>query len=90
MAQNKSKLPATGAKGQQKGASGEAPKKKKKIGPLTFFRQVRAEGAKVTWTTRSETIAATIMVLIFTVIISIFLLTVDQIVGWGVRIISGV
>lgn len=90
MAQNKSKSPATGPKGQQKGASAEAPKRKKKIGPLAFFRQVRAEGAKVTWTSRSETIAATIMVLIFTIIISIFLLTVDQLVGWGVRIISGV
>jgi len=91
MAQNKSKPPATGgAKGQGKGASAETVKKKKKVGPVTFFRQVRAEGAKVTWTSRSETVAATIMVLVMTVIVSIFLLTVDQIVGWGVRLVSGV
>jgi len=90
MAQNKSKPPAGGAKAGGKGASAEAVKKKKKVGPLTFFRQVRAEGAKVTWTSRSETVAATIMVLVMTVIVSIFLLTVDQLVGWGVRLISGV
>lgn len=63
--------------------------KKKKTGPFTFIQQVRSEGAKVTWTSRAETIAATIMVLIMTVIMALFLLLVDQIVGMSVRAISG-
>ena len=87
MAQNKAQT----AKGRSGKAEDAAPKvKKKKVGPFTFIQQVRAEGSKVTWTSRAETIAATIMVLIMTVIISIFLLTVDQVVGWVVRLITGI
>ncbi|MAT33558.1 MAG: preprotein translocase subunit SecE [Ponticaulis sp.] len=58
--------------------------KKPRTGPLTFFKQVRAEGSKVTWTTRQETIAATIMVLIMVVIASTFLFLVDFV--WGILI----
>ena len=41
--------------------------KKKRVGPITFFRQVRAEGNKVTWTSRQETIQATIFVVIMSI-----------------------
>tara|TARA_B100000678_G_scaffold90504_1_gene75365 strand:+ start:14504 stop:14710 length:207 start_codon:yes stop_codon:yes gene_type:complete len=58
--------------------------KKPRTGPLTFLKQVRAEGSKVTWTTRQETIAATIMVLIMVVIASTFLFLVDFV--WGILI----
>ncbi|MAK60892.1 MAG: preprotein translocase subunit SecE [Ponticaulis sp.] len=58
--------------------------KKPRTGPFTFFKQVRAEGGKVTWTTRQETIAATIMVLIMVVIAATFLFLVD--VVWGILI----
>ena len=51
--------------------------KKPRIGPFTFLKQVRAEAGKVTWTTRKETQAATIMVLIMVVIAAAFC-----IVGW--------
>lgn len=67
-----------------------AENKKKGVGPLTFFRQVRAEGSKVTWTTRAETIQASIMVLIFSVIVALFLFIVDQIIGYTVGVITGV
>ena len=101
MAQNKAQSgkAGSGKAGSGKAGSGGAGKaalsaepkpKKKKVGPMTFLRQVRQEGSKVTWTSRSETVAATIMVLIMTVVAAIFLLTVDQIVGWSVRLISGV
>lgn len=63
--------------------------KKKRPGPVTFARQVRAEGSKVTWTSRGETISATIMVLIMSVIISIFLFMGDQIWSFLVRLITG-
>ena len=67
-----------------------AEQKKKGVGPLTFFRQVRAEGSKVTWTTRAETIQASIMVLIFSVIVALFLFLADMIIGNVVRMITGV
>ena len=67
-----------------------AEDKKKGVGPLQFFRQVRAEGSKVTWTSRAETIQASIMVLIFSVIVAIFLFLADSIIGRLVRMITGV
>ena len=63
--------------------------KTKKTGPITFLRQVQAEGSKVTWTTQSETIMATIMVLVMSVIVSIFLFTGDIIISALVRMITG-
>jgi len=67
-----------------------AEKKKSGVGPLTFFRQVRAEGSKVTWTTRAETIQTSIMVLIFSVIVAIFLFFADMAIGTIVKLITGV
>ena len=63
--------------------------KKKRIGPITFARQVQAEGAKVTWTSRGETISATILVIIMSVIVSLFLFVGDQIWNTIVRLITG-
>ncbi len=63
--------------------------KKKSVGPLTFIRQVRAEGSKVTWTSRQETIASTIMVLIMSVLVALFLFFTDTVVGFFVRTITG-
>ena len=51
--------------------------KKKRVGPITFLRQVRAEGNKVTWTSRQETIQATIFVVIMSVLIALFLFAAD-------------
>ena len=66
-----------------------AEDKKQRVGPLTFARQVRAEGNKVTWTSRQETIAATIMVIIMSIIVALFLFFADQIIGWVVGMITG-
>jgi preprotein translocase subunit SecE len=63
--------------------------KKKRVGPVTFFRQVRAEGNKVTWTTRAETIQATIFVIIMSVLIALFLFLADTAINWVVRLITG-
>jgi len=63
--------------------------KENKIGPVTFLRQVQAEGSKVTWTSRAETISATIMVVIMSVIVSVFLFLGDQIWSYLVRLITG-
>lgn len=58
----------------------KAAPKKKGVGPVTFARQVRAEGEKVVWTSQRETIAATIMVLILSIIIALFIFLTDQVI----------
>lgn len=63
--------------------------KKKRIGPLTFARQVRAEGNKVTWTSRQETIQATIFVLIMSILIAIFLFLTDTVITLFVNFVRG-
>jgi preprotein translocase subunit SecE len=57
------------------------------MNPLTFFRQVRQEVAKVTWPTRKETTISTGMVLVMVVLASVFFLLIDQFFGWAVRTI---
>lgn len=56
----------------------DAPKKKS-VGIVQFFKQVRDEGQKVTWTTRSETMVSTLMVLVMVAIASLFFFLIDQI-----------
>ncbi len=51
--------------------------------PLEFLAQVRAEGKKVTWPTRRETLVTTAAVLVMVVLASLFFLAVDQ----GLRLI---
>ncbi len=63
--------------------------KKKRIGPVTFLRQVRAEGNKVTWTSRQETIQATIFVLIMSFLIAIFLFLTDTVITFFVNFVRG-
>jgi preprotein translocase subunit SecE len=63
---------------------------KKRVGPFTFIKQVRVEGSKVTWTSRRETIYATIMVVIMVVVASLFFYLTDAIVSLAVRLITNV
>ncbi|MEM5517079.1 preprotein translocase subunit SecE [Henriciella sp. AS95] len=63
--------------------------KKKSVDPVTFLRQVEAEGRKVTWTSPSETIQATIMVVIMSIIVALFLFFTDQIIAVLIRLITG-
>ncbi|MEO1251494.1 MAG: preprotein translocase subunit SecE [Pseudomonadota bacterium] len=66
------------------GKADEPAKKKKRTNPLTFAQQVRAEMAKVTWTSRNETMISTVMVLIMVAIMALFFFLVDQALRWGV------
>lgn len=52
-----------------------------KTNPGEFLRQVRAEGSKVVWPTRQETISTAIFVGIMMVILSIFFLGIDSAFG---------
>lgn len=55
--------------------------------PLEFLQEVRAEGTKVTWPTRRETLITTGLVLFMVLLASLFFVTVD----WALRlIVSGI
>jgi preprotein translocase subunit SecE len=55
--------------------------------PLEFLQEVRAEGTKVTWPTRRETLITTALVLFMVLLASLFFVTVD----WALRlIVSGI
>ncbi len=62
---------------------------KKRVGPLTFIKQVQQEGRKVTWTSRKETIWATTMVIIMVIIASLFFYLTDVIVSFLVKFVTG-
>ncbi|CAA9535044.1 MAG: Protein translocase subunit SecE [uncultured Sphingosinicella sp.] len=49
-----------------------------KVNPGEFFRQVRAETAKVVWPTRRETMTTALMVVILTAILGVFFFAVDS------------
>ncbi len=68
-------------------ADREPTEPKRRIGPVAFFKEVRAEGRKVTWATRQEVIASTIMVVILAVVAAIFFWVVDAFLGWVVDLV---
>lgn len=59
-------------------------------GPLNYIREVKAEGKKITWPTRQETIASTIAVFIMVILVSIFLYLSDQVLAYIVSLILGI
>jgi preprotein translocase subunit SecE len=61
-----------------------------KTNPFEFIQQVRAEGAKVTWPTRKETVVTTVMVLIMVTLASVFFFLADQVLQLFVRFVLGI
>jgi preprotein translocase subunit SecE len=57
------------------------------INPFEFMQQVRAEGAKVTWPSRRETLITTAMVFVFAIIASLFFLLSDQVIRFSMSTI---
>jgi preprotein translocase subunit SecE len=57
---------------------------------VKFTRDVRAEAAKTTWPSRKETLQTTGLVLAMVFVTALFFLTVDQIIGAGMRALFGV
>jgi preprotein translocase subunit SecE len=60
-----------------------------KTNPITFFQQVRAETAKVTWPTRRETLISTAMVMVMAAFAAIFFFAADQLMAYGIDLILG-
>ncbi|RMB04558.1 preprotein translocase subunit SecE [Eilatimonas milleporae] len=60
-----------------------------RVSPGEFVRQVRQEGAKVTWPTPRETSTTALMVFIMVMIMAVFFLGVDFVLNAGVQWILG-
>jgi preprotein translocase subunit SecE len=58
--------------------------------PFEFIQQVRAEGAKVVWPTRRETLITTGLVLLMVVFASLFFLAVDEILHFAIGFALGI
>jgi preprotein translocase subunit SecE len=56
-----------------------------KTSPGEFMRQVQAEGRKVVWPSRKETVSTAIFVGIMMVILALFFLGVDTVFGGIVK-----
>ena len=82
------KAPAPGA--VIEGAAQEVKAPRKRFNPVQFFQQVLAEGRKVTWTTRNETLVSTVMVLIMVTLMAIFFLIVDSALRFAVSLLLSV
>ena len=58
--------------------------------PFEFFQEVRAEGDKVTWPNRRETLITTVMVFVFVILASIFFLVADEVIRLAVGLVLGI
>jgi preprotein translocase subunit SecE len=59
------------------------PIARKRVGPVQFLREVRAEARKVTWTSWKETWITSVMVGIMVVMTALFFFGVDWILHLG-------
>jgi len=60
-----------------------------KVSPMEFFRQVRAESAKIVWPSRKQTVTTGIMVLVMTTILGVFFFGVDSAFSAIVKLLLG-
>ncbi|MEK1889649.1 MAG: preprotein translocase subunit SecE [Phyllobacterium sp.] len=60
-----------------------------KTNPITFFQQVRAETAKVTWPSRRETLISTAMVMVMAAFAAVFFFAADQLMAFGIDLVLG-
>jgi preprotein translocase subunit SecE len=58
--------------------------------PFKFLQEVRAEGEKVTWPTRRETMITTLMVFVMVAVASVFFFVADQIIRVFITFILGI
>jgi preprotein translocase subunit SecE len=61
------------------------PVAKKRVSPVQFLREVRAEARKVTWTTWKETWITSVMVAIMVVLTAFFFSGLDGVLSFVMR-----
>jgi preprotein translocase subunit SecE len=57
---------------------------------VEFFSDVKKESAKVTWPTRKETGITVLMVVVLSIVMSIFFLAVDGVLAYAMRFIINI
>ena len=62
----------------------EASPPKPRTSPVEFFREVRAEARKITWTSWKETWITSVMVVIMVILTALFFFGVDWILSIGI------
>jgi preprotein translocase subunit SecE len=75
MAKDQGQTPALPRSGRSVATAIEPPKKR--VGVLQFFREVRAEARKISWTSRRETWVTSVMVFIMILLTAFFFVVVD-------------
>jgi preprotein translocase subunit SecE len=75
MAKDQGLTPALPRGGRSVATATEPPKKR--VSPLQFFREVRAEARKISWTSRRETWITSVMVFIMILLTAFFFVVVD-------------
>jgi preprotein translocase subunit SecE len=75
MAKDQGSTPALPRGGRPVATAIEPPKKR--VGVLQFFREVRAEARKISWTSRRETWITSVMVFIMILLTAFFFVVVD-------------
>jgi len=56
---------------------------------VNYLKGVRSETARVTWPTRAEVISLTVLILLMTVILTLYIWGIDGIVAFVLRLIVG-
>jgi preprotein translocase subunit SecE len=56
---------------------------------FTFAQESWAEGGRVSWPTRKETVQTTAIVFAFVVVMALFLFAVDSSLAWVVKMLTG-
>ena len=61
-----------------------APAPKKRTNLVQFFREVRIEARRITWTSRRETWITSVMVAIMVALAALFFSVVDGVFNWAI------
>lgn len=56
---------------------------------VNYLKGVRAEVARVTWPTRNEIISLTVLILLMTVVLTLYIWGIDGVVAFILRLIVG-
>ena len=60
-----------------------------KTSPALFVRQVKQEVSKITWPTKAETMQGSIVVILMSVAIAVFLFLIDMIFAKLIQVVLG-
>ncbi len=54
---------------------------------VNYLKSVRAETARVTWPTRNEVVSLTVLILVMTVLLTLYIWGIDGVVAFILRLI---